>query len=126
MQILANSNLFLYSKQPCFHVCRCLIDIKSSFIHISEDLLRAVVARNDDEAVVLAYVEHVERITEGLGLVELRVAQGCGAAAVGAALCLLLQEGGCLLFCRCSIDGGCDGAAAEQQGSHHGKHFLSH
>ena len=80
MKILANSNLFLYSKQPCFHVCRCLIDIKSSFIHISENLLRAVVTRNDDEAVVLAYVEHMERISEGLSFGELRVAQGGCAA----------------------------------------------
>ena len=118
-------NLVGIHLQPETHVVGDVPEVKASTVHVAQNLCRAVVARDDDEAVVLADVEHMKRVAEGLGLGELWHL-GSGTMPSGGSRCLLLQEAEGFLASiarrhRCS-----DGAAAEQQGSHHGHHILIH
>ena len=106
------ANLVGIHLQPEAHVAGHVVRIEGTTLDVAKDFFSAVVTRDDDEAIVASYVEHVQGFTEGLSLGELRSTQGSGTACVAGMDSLLLQEGCGLLLSRLTIYGTCPGSSA--------------
>ena len=97
------------------HVVGHVVQVERTTFDIAEDLLGAVITRNDDETVAITHVEDVKGFAKGLSLSKLGCTQGSSTTCILGLLGLLLQECHSLLLGVLAADGSCHDIGAEQQ-----------